>query len=808
MRIQIYKFITVIIILLSVISIESAVAQRTMPDVLELSEDQVQKIIDEIQTRGLTHDQAILLAKTKGMPQKQINQLVARIKELEAAKNIQSQPLVTIGTSAIPESNITIKDSVVAQSPKDSLRINSKIFGFQLFNERNLTFEPSVNIPIPSDYVVGISDEIIIQVWGASQQTYMIRVDNNGDIVIPDLGPIKIAGMNFNEANNIVLKRLSAIYSDMASDNPITFANVSINNIRSITVNVIGEAITPGTYILPATSSAFNALYLSGGPNETGSFREIKVIRNNKTYATIDVYDYLINGIASSNVSLRDQDILYIPPYNKRVEALGAFKRNAIYELKESENINDLLRYNGGFSEQASKSRVLLTRYTDDQYELSEINSEDFGSTALRNGDFVEAENIVNRFENRLTIEGAIFRPGIYALEKGMTLSKLIEKAGGLREDYYPDRGLIIRLDDKLYPTVIPFILKDVISGSHDPDLQREDQIIIQDIFNIGEKKSVRIFGEVIKPGEFDFYKNMTLKDLIFLAGGMTEAASQSYIEVARRNTYEEAQEINTKLVSLYTFNISRDLQLNDNDSEFVLAPFDQVYIRQAPSYASQKTVTILGEVKYPGPYSIRDKNERIADLLKRAGGLTPNAFPEGARLRRLADKQLQQQVKKLETTEKSLDADIILTAESDYFLSELRLSEILRNHNSSDNFLLKEGDEIYIPVKSEVVLIDGEVLNPVGLAWQSGKGVKYYVDKAGGFSSNAKKGQVYVVYSNGTTAITKSFIFFKNYPEVKSGSQIIVPTKPERQKTETGTWLAIASTFASIALAISAILR
>ena len=803
MQSHILRFTITLLVLSSVMLVEPVLAQRTITNtnVQELSNEQIQRIIDEMQKQNLTQEQAIQLARARGVTQQQIDQLIVRMREVEQKDNMQNQ-LSTAKTSISPDT-----DSLSVRTIQDTMSISSKIFGFHLFNARNLTFEPSVNISVPSDYVVGIGDEVVIQVWGASQQTYMLIVDKNGDIVVPDLGPIKVGGMNFNEMKTLVTRRLSAIYNDMIGDNPGTFSNVTINNIRSIKVNVVGDVNMPGTYTLPATASAFNALYLSGGPNENGSFREIKVIRNNKTHAVVDVYDYLLNGNTSANVSLRDQDILYIPSYIKRVETTGAFKRNAIFELKDGETITDLLQYSGGFSEQASKSRLLLTRFTDDQYELTEINASDFGSALLRNGDFIEAEGIIDRYENRLTIEGAVFRPGTYALEKGMTLSQLIVKAGGLREDYYPDRGLIIRLDDKLFPTIIPFSLRDVISGLQNPILQREDQVIIQDIFSMGEKKVVRIYGEVINPGEYDFHKNMTLKDIIFLSGGMTEAASESYIEVARRNSGEESQEISSKLVSLYAFNIDRNLQLTEDDRAFILAPFDQIYIRQAPSYVAQKTVKIQGEVKYPGPYSIRDKNERITDLIERAGGLTPNAFAEGAQLRRQVDKRLQQQVKRVETIEKNLSIDSILVIEQDHFLSELRLAEILRNPNSADNFLLKEGDEIYIPVKSEEVLVDGEVLNPVGLAWQFGENVKYYVDRAGGFSSNAKRGKVYVIYSNGTTAITKSFIF-RNYPEVKPGSQIIVPTRPERQKTETGTWLAIGSTFASIALAISAILK
>jgi Periplasmic protein involved in polysaccharide export len=811
MRKQFLLLIAALLISVNFISTESVIAQPISTNINELTDEQIQRIIDEIKDRGLTNEQAIQLAKAKGLSQQQIEQLTVRINKANTPDFTQEQ-LPTIKSPTASE----IKKGSLSRDDKrtdvtDATEYNRKIFGFHLFNNRNLTFEPSVNIPVPSDYAVGIGDEILIQVWGASQQTYTLRVNNNGDIIVPDLGPIKVAGINFKEVEALILKRLSAIYMDMTSNVPSTFASITINNIRSITVNVIGEALTPGTYTLPSTASAFNALYLSGGPNEIGSFREIKVIRNNKTFATVDVYDYLINGVASSNISLRDQDIIYIPPFNKRVETTGAFKRNAIYELRENETIYDLMRYSGGFSEQALKSRLYIKRYTDDQQELKDVAESEFGATILRNGDNILAEKVIDRFENRLTIEGAVFFPGEYMLEEDMTLSALIEKAGGLREDYYPDRGLIIRMDDKLYPTIIPFSINDVMSVTQNPILQREDRIIIQDIFSIGEKKTVRVFGEVIHPGEYEFIKNMTLKDLIFLSGGMTEAASQSYIEIARRNTHEESQEVSPKLVSLYSFDISRDLKLDENDNLFALAPFDQIYIRKAPSYVAQKTVTIQGEVKYPGPYSISNKDERIYDLIERSGGMTPNAFPEGARLRRVVDKQIQQQFERIETFDKNLGDGVISAAEKipedEYFMLELRLVEIMKNPNSANNFLLKEGDEILIPVKTEEILVNGRVLNPAGLAWQKGKDLKYYIDRAGGFAVDAKKDKVYVVYSDGTTAITKNFIFRK-YPQVLPGSQIVVPQKPERQKTDSGTWISIASTFASLALAVAVLFK
>ena len=778
----------------------------------KLSDQQIQQIMNEINSRGLTMDQAVELAKARGATQQQINQLYQRMQKMKLSADEGSagkMQKISPKTAELPDttSKADSTDQLKKNLKEVSLK-NQKIFGYQLFNQENLTFEPSVNIAVPADYVLGIGDEVVIQVWGASQQTYLLQVGSNGAVNIPDLGPVNVANLNYSTAKDLLLKRLTAIYNGMGGAYPNTFADVSVSNMRSIKVNVIGEAIAPGTYTLPSTASAFNALYLSGGPNENGSFRNIRVIRDNKLFAEIDVYDYLLNFNTKNNISLRDQDIIYIPVYNKRVETFGSFKRQAIFELKDDENMQDLIRFSGGFSEEAASSRLLITRYTDNQYQLVDLEKDHFDSFPLKNGDQVRSEKVIDRFENRVSIEGAVFRPGTYALEENMKLSQLIGKAGGLREDFYAPRGLIIRLDEQLFPTTIPFNLGDLFSGIDDPLLKREDQVIIRDIFSMGEKQTIRILGEVMFPGEYGFFRNMSLKDLVFLSGGMKEAASESYIEVARRNTKEEASTINSKMASLYQFKIDRDLKLSDEDAGFLLQAFDQVYIRKAPSYQAQKTVQVTGEVQFPGEYSISDKNERISDLISRAGGLTPYAFTGGAKLRRRIDEQYRSQLDVIQRIKESRDSTIQIDMSANYENLELKLSHILRNPGTSYDYFLKEGDQVYIPMKSEEIWVNGEIMNPMGLAWERGRSLKYYINRSGGFSSEAKKNKIYVVYSNGTTDVTRSFIV-KRYPQVEPGSQIVIPAKPERKATDnTAKWLAITSALSSLAVAMAAVLR
>jgi protein involved in polysaccharide export with SLBB domain len=771
-------------------------------DVNKLSDQQIQQIADEVHSKGLTIDQAAQMAQMKGASPVQIEQLKRRLQELSFSKG---------QSIANPGNQSTQNNHIAREAFSEKAEINAspeikKIFGFQLFNSENLTFEPPVNIPTPQNYVLGIDDEILISIWGASQQTYQLSIASNGAVNIPDIGPVFVSGMEFLKAKDLIKKRLIAIYQGMGGQNPNTFAEVSISNLRSIKINVIGEVMVPGTYTLPATASAFNALYLSGGPNENGTFRNIQVIRDNKIIKTIDVYDYLINANTQGNIQIREQDIIYIPTYQKRVEASGAFKRNGIFELTEKDKLSDLIRFVGGFTDQAYKAQLSLTRITDTEKKVIDISQSILESFVPNNGDSIVAAEIIDRYENRVNISGAVFRPGFYELTDGLTLSSLIKKAQGVKENYFSNRGLIIRLQSNLMPATLAFNVEDALNGKNDIPLQREDQVVIQDITSMRQNRTVQIIGEVQNPGIFGFNDNMTLKDLIFIAGGFTEAASESLIELARRRSYSESDEISEEMAKLFQFSINRNLSLDNQADTFLLKPFDYIYVRKAPSYQVQKTVSITGEVKYPGSYSIGSKNERISDLIARAGGLLPDAYLKGARLKRINPFAIHVRESLLINSEDSLLKKAEQQISNDQV--EIRLEDIINNPGSDFDYYLKEGDAINIPLMIQVVHISGEVQNPVGMAYQSGKGLKYYVNSSGGFSDKARKRKTFVIYSNGTTKVTRSFI--KNiYPEIQPGSQIIVPQKPEKQRIDTtGKWLGIASTMATIAIAIATLVK
>ena len=765
-----------------------------------LTDSQIRQIAEQVNSRGLTMDQAAALARAQGATPDQVDQVLRRIQELRFTQGESiSSPSATIVQSTESDREAFSFKAETAASAKAK-----RIFGFNLFNSENLTFEPSINIPTPQNYVMGIGDELVINVWGASQNVYNLKVDQNGTVNIPDIGPVSLLGMSFEEGRSLLKRRLMAIYSGMSGAYPNTWAEVSLSNLRSIKVNVVGDVLVPGTYTLPATASVFNALYLSGGPGENGSFRNVQVIRDNKVIQILDVYDFLISGNTTGNIVLREQDIIFIPTYTKRIETTGNFKRSAIFELKENETMADLIRYAGGFNDEAYTSMVTVERITATQRRVNDVPSDLFDSFLLQNGDKVNAGEIIDRFDNRVTIQGAVFRPGTYELTPGLTLSGLIDKADGVRENVFSNRGLLVRLQDDLTPMNISFSVSDILRGIGDIALQREDAVVIMHLDSLREERYIRIMGQVQEPGSFPYHDNFTLQDLILMAKGFTEAASESFIEVSRRNSYAKASGLTQEMVTLHRFDVSRDLTLEKQEGNFILQPFDYVYVRRAPSYFTQRSVIITGEVMYPGDYSIGSKNERVSDLLKRAGGLTPDAYVKGAMMIR-APRNLKQIMGVLENL---VEDSLIQSARSKYEVDklELRLADILKNPSSSYNYVLKEGDQIIIPEVTEEIRVAGEILNPIALAYQPGKNARFYIDRAGGFSSHAQKGKVYVINSDGTSRVTRSFIV-RNYPDVEQGAQIVVPQKPIRE-SNTAQWLGIASTMSSLTIAIATLFR
>lgn len=799
------KYILFVAVILFTFQSKPVYSQNINPasvNVQELDDQQIDRIILEIEKRGLSLQQAIGLAKAQGATQMQINQLTARIQEKNLRSGTQNMANPNVPQNFMEEEDTTYLGQKEEIIPTEKER---QIFGFSFFNQKNLSFEPSVNMPLPEDYILGIGDQIMISVWGASQASYPVQVSSNGTINIPDVGPVQVSGKTLKLVKGTITSRLTGIYNGMTGAEPNTWAEVSFVSGRSIKINVIGEAFTPGTYTLPATSTAFNALYLSGGPNKNGSFRKIKIIRNGKKEQILDVYDFLINANAKVNIQLQDQDIVYIPTFENRVEISGEFKRTGYFELLEQETMADAIQMAGGFAENAYQNSLYLTRKTKKEKKLHDIPNDLFESFTLKNGDEVYAGSILDRYENRVSITGAVFRPGAYALTEGMTLSQLIQKAEGLKEEAFMQRGTITRRMDNYQLESIPFNIRDVLNGTSDLALQAEDLLTIRSVFDMQEEQIINVYGEVQEPGEYIFFKNLTLSDVIFNAGGFKESADIAFVEIARRLNYEEIGKTGNKLSHIHQFSISRNLELSRTDAEFKIFPFDQIYIRRAPGFRKPGTVRINGEVLYAGSYSISDKNEKLTDLIKRAGGLTPEAWVQGASLTRtisLSEEEWQakQRLEKMD----SLAVDEIEKVEQ--VVIGIELTEVLQNPESNENLILQAGDVLFIPQQLQTVRVSGNVMSAVALTFVEGKKVKHYVQYSGGFAQRSKKTKVYVRYPNGITASTHSFLGFKKYPDIMPGCEIIVPAKPEKAGWGAGQWVALGSGLASLAVSIATV--
>ncbi len=757
-------------------------------NVQSLSNKQITEIVQQIQSRGMSMDQAIALAKAKGATQTQINQLIARIQGMNgnSAVSAATSPMVRDTLSPFYSPKATFQVSPVAK----------KVFGYQLFNNKNLSFAPSINLPTPHNYVLGIGDQLMINIWGASQQTYQLTIDNTGAIYIPSLGPVYIAGMNFDKATSLIKKRLTDIYRGLSKPNPNTWAVVTLSAMRAISVNIIGDANAPGTYSLPATATVFNALYLSGGPGQNGSFRNIKLIRNGKVIKIIDVYDFLINGSTDGDVQLRDQDVIFIPTYKERVKTSGNFKRDNLFEMKKGETLSNLIRFAGGFSTDAYKSQLSVYRLTNKEKEIVDVKESNFGSFSLKNGDMVVAGKILDRYTNRVFITGAVFRPGAYELTQGMTLNDLINKADGVKPNVYSNRGLIIREKKDLTKEAISFDVNSILSHITTIPLYKEDSVRINTISSMRQVRYINISGEVQHPGRYTYYDNMTVNDLIFLAGGFKEAASGSYVEIARRNSQKEAEMPNSQIAQIFTLNINKSLKLKKGQGSFELEPFDNLFIRKAPSYFAQKNVQIEGEVIYPGTYSITNKSERISELLKRAGGLNRFAYAPGATLKRekaLSDAQKAKlkQISAIADSSLAVDSAQMALLNQKFTLVELDLPKILKNPGGPGDYVLKEGDVINIPELKQTVTVTGAVMNPITLAYSKGELTHYYIRKSGGFSQGAKRSKVYLIYANGTSSAGSML-------KIQPGSQIVVPKKPQRKTNFLNSFARIFSVLAS----------
>lgn len=769
----------------------------------ELSDEQIKQFIAEYKSNGYTFSQVEKIALQKNMPRAELQKLQSRIEKLESK------------TGAVPQTydrsiSEDVKDDATVKPDLDN-KIREKVFGAELFSNKNLTFEPNLKIPTPANYQLGPDDELIIDVYGYSEVTYKLKVTPEGYLRIPNVGLIQVSGSTIEMARRKITNGLTSVYSTIQTGE--TSVNITLGSIRSIKVSILGEVKMPGTYTLTSLATVFNALYASGGPSKNGSFRNIKVIRGGKVICTVDVYEFLLKGEAKGNVRLNDQDVIKVGTYETRIELTGEVKRAGLYEMQKSETLRDAISFAGGFTDEAYKERIKVTRNTGKERSVADIQADKINTFTTQTGDIYEIGKILNRYANRVTIEGAVFRPGNYALEQGLTLGKLIKNADGLTEDAFLTRGIVYRLREDNTTEVLSFDLTNIINGKSDIELKREDRIVINSKLIMQESRIVTIRGGVLMGGDYPFAENMRVEDLIVAAGGLTENASEKKIDIARR-LKGDGLKSSAEMAEIITYSTNSDLKTN---SAFVLQPYDIVTVYSIPGYNSQQIVTLEGEVQFPGKYVISSKTERISDVIKRSGGVTTYSYLEGAVLIRTkvlneAEKEIRQQKinallkdsKDTARVQELIDKQIGgLTS-----IVGINLKEILSTPNSKYDLLVQNGDLISIPTKRETILVSGEVLYPVRIQFKRTKSLSRYVNQAGGFSQRALKRGSYVVYANGAVKSTSTFLGLRFYPKIKPGAEIIVPPREERKRAPTAEIVGITTSLATIAVLIISVLK
>ncbi|RAJ92120.1 protein involved in polysaccharide export with SLBB domain [Larkinella arboricola] len=693
--------------------------------------------------------------------------------------------------------NTQLKTEQELQRERELAAQRRKLFGYQLFNDpaNGNTFQPNLNIATPKGYVVGPNDELNINIYGYSEATYPTVVNPDGFIYIQRVGPIHVAGLTIEQAKSRILERLSKIYVGLKSGSygpANTYMVVTLGDIRSIRVTVTGEAIRPGTYTVSSLSTAMNVIYQAGGPSEIGSFRNVQVIRNNRVVASLDLYDFLTTGVQRNDVRLQDNDNIRFTTYKAHVEITGSTRRNNIFEMLPGEPMARLLELAGGFTSNAYKARIKVTRFTKRELKMIDVVETEFPTFPMEDGDQVSVEAVLVRFENQVGIQGAVFRPGVYSLDQNKTLRQLIASAEGLKGDAFTGRIQIVRTREDMAIDNISLNLADIINGAQpDVQLQREDQVIIPSRFEMAEFADISITGEVITPIEATPYvANMTLEDLILRAGGLKESAAAAQIEIVRRKKDVEVNSKSAQVSEIYRFNVDRDLTIKSTDSKFMLYPYDQVIVRRSPNYRIQTFVTVEGEVVMPGEYPVVTKDQRISDLVKMAGGLTPFAYVPGATLVREirlseAEKEIRQQTIQ-ELADDSPKAVVRPEAanQNTQQLIGINLEKIMNDPGSMEDMILQEGDELRIPKQLETVRVGGEVLLPTTAKYRRGQSFQDYISQAGGFTSRSARKRAYVVYANGSADRTRRFAFFNVYPRVEPGSEIIVPQSTKGELT------------------------
>lgn len=809
------KLILCLTILLSCVNFVSA----------QMSDDQIVNYIKQEYAKGSSQQDIATNLMKKGVTREQLQRVKAREEKKQSSEkknkytedgskfNDRNRSVKKgLKNGEVVEENKSFVEDDEMYSWKDSLQVEEKkdtveVFGRNIFNTKNLTFNPGVNIPTPVNYRLGPGDEVIIDIWGASETSIRQTISPEGSIMVERLGPVYLNGMTIKEANDYIQRRFADIYSGINAEGASQI-KLSLGQIRTIQINVMGEVVAPGTYSLSSLASVFHALYSAGGVNNIGSLRSIKLFRNGRLLKTIDIYKYLLEGKLVDDIRMTDGDVVVVDPYISLVRLLGAVKRPMYYEMTKKETLADLLRYGGGFTGDAYTQKVQVNRRTGKEAQIFTVAEDDFSKFIVNDKDTVRVGVGLETYENRVEIQGAVYRSGYFEIGGGInTVKDLISAAEGLKGDAFLNRAVLTREKDDYTKETISINLRNLLyENGENIVLRKNDVLFIPSVNELNELGKFVIYGEIARPGEYDFSDNTTLEDLIIQAGGLLESASTARIDVSRRIIDPKSTAVNKNLSEIYSFNL-KDGLIDDGKKDFILKPYDQVYVRRSPGYREQVNVELEGEVLFPGTYALNKKTERISDIIKRSGNLTPDAYTEGARLirQRSQEEYYRSQAALKLATHSSKDSISVNELDVDDFYNVgIELNKAMAYPGSDYDLVLREGDRLIIPEYDNTVKINGAVMYPNTVVFKKGEKLSYYVNQAGGYADNAKRNKSFVIYMNGTVSRVKG----SNKKAIRPGSEIIVPSKEESRRLSVSEILSLGTSVTSMASLISVLIN
>ncbi|MEG1659099.1 MAG: SLBB domain-containing protein [Bacteroides sp.] len=782
----------------------------------QLSDEQVIQYVKDGQKQGKSQKQMTSELMRRGVTKEQVERIKTKNEESQNAdvtskmtKNQKRERYTdstqkaryTDSTQKIAGDSLTEMESK-ARQPIEIEEPTKKIFGRNIFTSRNLSFEPNANMATPVNYRLGPGDEVIIDVWGASENMIRQTISPEGSIQVSTIGPVYLSGMTIKEANAYLQREFTKIYSGISGNT--SQVQLTLGKTRSIQINMMGEVGVPGTYTLSSFSSVFHALYSAGGVNSIGSLRSIQVMRGGRKVADVDVYDYILKGKMNDDIRLMEGDVILVPPYDCLVDISGKVKRPMYYEVKKRETISTLLKYVGGFTGDAYTKTIRLLRLTGREKQIFNVDEMDYSIFKLNDGDVLTVDSVLDRFENRVEVRGAVYREGMYQINGGVnTVKQLIQKAEGLRGDAFLDRAQLQREHDDLTLELIPIDLKGMLNGTVvDLPLLRNDVLYIPSIHELREEGMLTIHGEVARPGSFLFAEKTTIEDLVIKAGGLLESASTARVDVSRRIKDPKNIETSNIISKTFTFELKDGFLIN-GDKNFYLEPFDEVYVRRSPAYQKQRNVAVDGEVLFSGSYSLTNKNERLSDLVNKAGGITVSAYIKGARLlRKMTEEELRRKADVLRLTH-SGNKDSVSVEQlevSDFYAVGINLDRALAAPGSDDDMVLREGDMLFVPEYVSTVKINGAVMYPNTVSYDKNKKLSYYINQAGGYGDRAKKKRAYVIYLNGSVSRLKS----GNSKLIEPGCEIVVPTKSDKKRMSPAEILGMGSSAVSLATMVA----